>query len=184
MGSMAVPGGEEEKYRKSPCSRDVTIRSHFQNDENETYLDLRSTIITTAKQLLSRRLNIEDDSDKAIESIKNIVTASICSDLVTSSVAAIKLFLDDDSDKATDQVHELVENICKQWPVLSEVPTLDTSDVGCMYTTRLRNMFVKSIGRFHWLLGVFFGFCSAQHGHGTSCCSSQQNKVDPKSTVC
>ena len=65
-------------------------------------------------------------------------------------MAALKLFLNDDDQSLENnkEINDLVENIFKQWPVISEIPTLDTSDVGCKYSVRLRNMFVKSKRRF------------------------------------
>lgn len=174
MAIMAVPGGEEEKFLRSEKQRDGTIRSHFQSNENERYDELRSRVVQTTKDLISRRLNVEEDDDQSIETIKKIVTATTCSELVKCSVAALKLFLDNDHQKNNEKVQDLVENICEQWPVLSEIPSLDTSDVGCKYSVRLRNMFVKSKGTFQWLLGVFL--VSAPHNMGTERVVSHYNK--------
>lgn len=53
---------------------------------------------------------------------------------------------------------------CDSWQSLSLIPNVDTSDDGCKYSLRLRQMFVKSKGRFKWLLGVFL--VSAPHNMG------------------
>lgn len=85
MAIMPVPGGEEEKFLHSKKQRDCLIRSHFQGNENEKYDELRSRAVQTTKDLISRRLNVEDDDDKSIEAIKKIVTATTCSELVVFS---------------------------------------------------------------------------------------------------
>lgn len=177
MTNMAVPGGEEEKFLRSEQRKDNTIRSHFQGHGNQTYDNLRSLIVLTTKELLSRRLNVENDEDQSIETIKKVVTATTCSELVKCSVAALKLFLDDDDRKGEndEKIQELVENICEQWPVLSDIPTVNTSDEGCKYAVRLRKMFVKSKGRFQWLLGVFL--VSAPHNMGTERVISHHNEI-------
>ena len=177
MAIMAVPGGEEEKCLQTVKQKDNTIRSHFQSDVNDGYEQLRARIVLTAKEILARRMNVETDDNEAVETIKKVVTATTCSELVTRSVAALKLFLDfeDRNGENDEKIQELVNDICEQWPVLCDIPTINTSDEGCKFAVRLRNMFVKSKGRHKWLLGVFL--VTAPHNMGTERVVSHHNQI-------
>lgn len=163
----------ETKWCKKKATE--TIRSYFYNNNDlQKYDKLRTSIIQNSITLLSRRLNVEDDDNRAIESIKDVVSATTCSELVKCSVTAFKLFLNDEEDNR-EKIKELVDNICEQWPVLSEIPEIDSSDVGCQYSVRLRKMFVKSKGVFQWLLGVFL--VTSPHNMGTERVVSHFNQV-------
>lgn len=177
MAIMAVPGGEEEKFLQSVKQKDNTIRSHFQCDRNDKYEELRALVVLTAKEVLSRRMNVENDADQSIDTIKKVVTATTLSEPVKCSVAALKLFLDfeDRNGENNEKIQELVNDICEQWPVLCDIPTINTSDEGCKFAVRLRNMFVKSNGRLQWLLGVFL--VSAPHNMGTERVVSHHNQI-------
>lgn len=122
----------------------------------------------TTKDLIFQRLNVEDDSDQSIETIKTIITATNCSELLTHSVAALKLFLniDDHSQEKenNEKIQELVGNICEQWPILNMIPLLNASDSGCKYFVLFRKMFVEAKGLLQWLLGVFLVFVPQKMG--------------------
>lgn len=177
MADSATPGGEEERWRQTERQKDNTIRSHFRCNENENYADLRKTIVSTTKQLLSRRLNVENDEDQSIETIRKVVTATTCNELVKTSVSALKLFLDlhFPTPENDDKIQELVQDVCESWEALSNIPNVDTSDAGCKYSLRLRQMFVKSKGKLKWLLGIFL--VSAPHNMGTERVVSHYNQI-------
>lgn len=110
------------------------------------------------------------------------MTANTLESLVKHSVDALKSFFmdDDEFDHETnlrnrEQTQKLVSDICEQWPVLKDVPTLDTTDVGCQYSVRLRQMFQKSTGQFQFLLGAFL--VSTPHNMGTERVVSHFNRV-------
>lgn len=96
---------------------------------------------------------------------------------MSASVAALKLFLDlgFPNQENDEKIQELVNDICENWEALSVIPDVDTSDEGCKSSLRLRQMFVKSKGRFQWLLGVFL--VSAPHNMGTERVVSHYNQI-------
>jgi len=113
--------------------------------------------------------------NSAFRSNSNNLTT--CSELVNCLVAVLILFLvlENRNGENDEKIQELVTDICEQWPISSDIPTINTSDEDCKLTVRLRNMFVKSKGRFRWLLGVFP--VSAPHNIGTECVVSHHNQI-------
>lgn len=181
--TLPMPGGAEEFSLKGEKETNSTIRSHLPSlsaSGNRSFKDIRSHIATVSKELIGKRLNVENERD--IEIIKNVVTAATCSDLIKHSTDALKTFFieDDEFDQQSDlcnreQINTLAIDICEQWPVIKEVPTLDTSDTGCQYSVRLRQMFQKSSGQFQFLLGSLL--VSAPHNMGTERVMSHYNRV-------
>ncbi|KAJ6646723.1 hypothetical protein Bhyg_01936, partial [Pseudolycoriella hygida] len=95
-------------------------------------------------------------------------------ELTQRATKALKTFFmeDDRFDQELDlnnreRINCLANDICEQWPVLKEVPTLGTSDIGAMYSPRLRQMFLKSTGEFRLLLGSLLVSTSTPHNMGT-----------------
>lgn len=103
------------------------------------------------------RLNVEND--KTIKRIKELVTANTLSNLVEHSVDTLKSFFMDDGEfdyEANlcycEPIKTLTKNICEQWSVLRDVPTLDTFEIGCQHSVSLRQMFQKSTRQFRFVL--------------------------------
>lgn len=147
-----TPGGEEERILKMISDKNPMNLSHLlsSTSEQSEYHDIRRRVAQLSESFLSKRLNIEQE--KAIQLMKNVLTAKSCATLIHHSVNALKLFTNsEDQEKST----ALVSDICEQWPVLRDIPQLETSDIGTKYSNRLRQMFVKSRGQFQWLLGAF-----------------------------
>ncbi len=121
-----MPGGSEEKGLLCEASKDSTIRSHLRthnSNEKRNYEETRFDIVSNAKDLVSKRLNVEDE--RSIKLIENLTTANSCSELVERSTDALKsFFMDDDRfDDETDRmnrerVNSLASDICEQWPVI------------------------------------------------------------------
>ena len=177
-----MPGGSEELALKNQKEKNSTIRSHLPTlrDTNRSYENIRKDIVQTAKEQISKRLNIENEW--TVEIIKKLVTANTLESLVKHSVDALKSFFmdDDEFDHETnlrnrEQTQKLVSDIREQWPVLKAVPTLDTTDVGCQYSVRLRQMFQKSTGQFKFLLGALL--VSTPHNMGTERVVSHFNRA-------
>lgn len=58
-----MPGGSEELALKNQTEKNSTIRSHLPTlrDTNRSYENIRKDIVQTAKELISKRLNIENE---------------------------------------------------------------------------------------------------------------------------
>lgn len=168
-----MPGGEEEKALRLSNDRNQTIRSHLKTLNRDAHYDeIRSKVARKARDFVGQRLDVE--CEKSMESMKNILTAPTCETLIDHSVESLKQFIRSDEE---DKISQLVSDICEQWPVLKDVQTLDTSDVGCKYSVRLRQLFSKSTGIFQWLLGIFAVACP--HSMATERVVSHYNEIKP-----
>lgn len=178
-----MPGGAEELALQKEKEQNSTIRSHLPSlcaTSNRNYEEIRADIINHAMDFISKRLNVEND--RTIEMIEKLTTANSCSELVQRSTDALKtFFMDDDQFDPEinlvnrERITTLTNDICEQWAVLEDVPTLETSDIGTKYSTKLRQMFVKSKGEFRFLLGALL--VSAPHNMGTERVVSHYNRV-------
>lgn len=121
-----MPGGSEEKGLLYETSKDSTIRSHLRTlntNEKRNYDEIRFDIVSNAKELVSKRLNVEDE--RSIKLIESLTTANSCSELVERSTDALKTFFmhDDQFDDETDRmnrerINSLASDICEQRPVI------------------------------------------------------------------
>lgn len=180
-----LPGGAEELALKNENDKIPTIRSHLPNlsassSVNRNYQQIRSDIATVSMEIISKRLNVEDE--RAIELIQKLLNATTCADLIQHATTALKTFFmeDDEFDLELDlqnreRIDSMVNNICEQWPVLSEIPMLETSDIGSKHSTKLRQMFVRSNGEFQRLLGALL--VSTPHNMGTERVVAHFNQV-------
>lgn len=78
-----MPGGSEEKGLLNEASKDSTIRSHLRTlntNEKRNYEEIRLDIVSNAMDLISKRLNVEDE--RSIKLIESLTTANSCSELV------------------------------------------------------------------------------------------------------
>lgn len=111
-------------------------------NKNSEFRGIRHKILTSSKNFLSQRLNV--DQDKSIQLMRNVLTANTCATLIQHSVNALKLFINSEDE---EKINTLVNDICEIWPIIKDIPQLETSDIGVRYSVRLRRMFVKSRGQ-------------------------------------
>lgn len=53
--------------------------------------------------------------------------ANSCATLIQHSVNALKLFINSDDE---EKLNTLVNDICELWPIIKDIPQLETSDIG------------------------------------------------------
>lgn len=70
---------------------------------------------------------------------------------------------------------KITHEICEQWPLLKNIQMVETSDIGCQYSDKLRKMFIKATGLLKGILGIFI--VSTPHSMDTERVVSHYNRI-------
>jgi len=152
--------------------RRASVQHQFVTSMSRCYSAVRLEIVQSAKNFLAERLNIE--ADGTVQLMAAVINAQTCTDFVTASVAALKLFTSTEEFSVRQQ--ELVHECCDCWPKIAEIQTLDDkSDTGMRLSYRLRQMYTAATGILQFLLGAFL--VVSPHSMGTKRVVSHHNKL-------
>lgn len=191
-----IPGGIEDKYL-SPCDIDVDedtddienvndVPSPRNNNNNNrriynTYVNnnrrcwgpVRQEIVLSFKNFLCQRLNVEEDETTS-QMIK-LISANSCKEIIEAGCQLVENIF------GHDKVLEFVNNVTDFWPIIEDIPNIDTTDKGTQYSLKLRTIAAKTSGILQKLFVTLLIVCP--HSMTTERVISHYNQIKTIHTI-